>query len=84
MDQIGKSRAEKHAQVWLFTMMKSYQGRDEAPMVEACGPVQTAEGGEYYVGGALLAEHLCGTQGPSIIQQSDGNSGLAVRQGSHR
>ena len=34
MDQLGKSRAE------------SYQGRDEAPMVEACG----AEGGEYYVG----------------------------------
>ena len=30
--------------------MKSYQHRDEVPMVEACGPVQTAEGGEYCVG----------------------------------
>ena len=33
-----------------FTVMQSYQGRDEAPVVEACGLVQTAEGGEYYVG----------------------------------
>ena len=24
---------------WGFTVMKSYQGRDEAPMVEACGLV---------------------------------------------
>ena len=35
---------------WGFTAMKSYQNRDEVPMVEACGPVQIAEGGEYYVG----------------------------------
>ena len=27
-------------------MMKSYQNRDEVVMVEACGRVQTPEGGE--------------------------------------
>ena len=35
---------------WSFIAMKSYQNRDEVPMVEACGPVQIAEGGEYHVG----------------------------------
>ena len=35
---------------WSFTAMKSYQNREEVPMVEACGPVQTAEGEEYCVG----------------------------------
>ena len=36
---------------WGFTAMKSYQNRDEVSMVEACGQVLIAEGGEYYVGG---------------------------------
>ena len=36
---------------WLgFTAMKSYQNRGEVPMVEACGPVQTAEGADHHVG----------------------------------
>ena len=35
---------------WGFTLMKSQQGRDETPTVEACGPVQTIEGGEHAVG----------------------------------
>ena len=35
---------------WGFTAKKSHQNRDEVPMVEACGPVQIAEGGEHYVG----------------------------------
>ena len=30
--------------------MKSLRNREEVPMVEACGSVQTAKGGEYYVG----------------------------------
>ena len=33
---------------WVFTAMGSKQNRDEVPLVEACGPVQTAEGGEHY------------------------------------
>ena len=35
---------------WGFTAMKSLQNRDEVPMVEACGSVQIAEGGECHVG----------------------------------
>ena len=35
---------------WGFTAMKSHQNRDEVPTVEACGPVQIAEGGEHYLG----------------------------------
>ena len=30
--------------------MSSYQNRDEVPMVEACGTVQTDDGAEFYVG----------------------------------
>ena len=33
-----------------FIAMKSIQNRDEVPMVETCGLVQTAEGREYFVG----------------------------------
>ena len=41
---------------WLgFTALKSYQNRDKVPMVEACGPVQIAEGGEKYYVGAIRA-----------------------------
>ena len=45
-----------------FTAMKSYQNRDEVPMVEACGPVQIAEGGEYYVGAISATNNTAGMQ----------------------
>ena len=34
----------------VFTAMKSYQNWDDIPFVEACGPVQIAEGEEYCAG----------------------------------
>ena len=74
--------------------MKSYQNYHEVPMVEACGPVQTAEGWEYCVGVIraasnkaemqALIEALCRAQGPSTFQQSDENSGFVKSQGVHR
>ena len=42
------SRREKCAGLG-STAMSSNQNRDEVPMVDACGPVQTDEGAEYYV-----------------------------------
>ena len=66
-------------------------------MVEACGPVQTAEGAEYYVEAFRAANNTpemqaliealfwlsgCVEQkGVPNFQQSDGNSGLVFRQG---
>ena len=50
VDQLGKISRRETCAGWGFTVMKSYQARDEAPMVEACGLVQLDEGREYYVG----------------------------------
>ena len=61
MDQLGKSRAEKHAQ---------------APMVEACGLAQTAEGGEYYVEASRATNNTAEMQAPV---RSD--RGASVRNG---
>ena len=47
---------------WGFTAMKSYQNRDEVPMVEACGPVQTAEGEEYCVGASRATNNTAEMQ----------------------
>ena len=47
---------------WGFTAMKSYQNRDEVPMVEACGPEHIAGGGEYYVGA------ICATNDTAEMQ----------------
>ena len=35
---------------WGFTAVKSHRDSEEVPKVEACGPVQTAEGEKYCVG----------------------------------
>ena len=46
--------------------MKSLQNRDEVPMLEVCGPVQTPEGGEYYVGAIRATNHIAEMQ--ALIQ----------------
>ena len=47
---------------WDSTAMRSYRNRDEVLLVEACGPVQTAAGGEFYVGA------ICATNNTAEMQ----------------
>ena len=50
------AQLEKIAQRNVYRRGKSYQNRDEGPMVEPCGQVQIAEGGKYYAV-AIRATH---------------------------
>ena len=50
MVQLGKPRAKKRVLARGFAAMISCQNREEVLLVEACGPLQTAEGGEHNVG----------------------------------
>ena len=50
----GSARKLSHTETcagWAFTAMNSLQNRDEVPLVEVCGPVETAERGELQRGG---------------------------------
>ena len=88
MDQLEMFRDEKSVQAGVSQQVRSHQNRDEVPMVEACGPVQTAEGAEYFVGALRATNNTAEMQAliealfwlnscverrcPAIVQQSDG------------